>query len=445
VTVGPGTTRVGEGPVDDLQLLHIGVVEDGRLTQESWVEPGITATLGSDPDSTLVVKGAGVPPRLDMFLYRNGRYFLGTTDPMSGRLSSDRSEVELQDLRERGAARRQGPVWWVPLDPPVRGQVEFGPRTMLFHFVPMPRAEPVLHGVDWSRVDWPFVAAHLLAAVLGLAFMVSVESLPPEDPSLENLPGRFARVLLPEELVEPEEVDTPPLERETVDADAEVDESLDEAVAARPDETPEQREQRLREKVQESGLVALIGARNVDADNAVANLLGDPSRLRADLDQALAGMSNLKIARFGDTGVREGSQATGLADVGDLGAAGGGEAARMARETVEVRAEVEVGATEALSTGRSDMDQIGRVMRRYLGRIKACYERDLKNSPQLQGKIKVKFRVGAGGEVASAATLENTTGSTSLATCIVNRIRRIRFPPEAEGAEVIWPLNLFPS
>ena len=90
--------------------------------------------------------------------------------------------------------------------------------------------------------------------------------------------------------------------------------------------------------------------------------------------------------------------------------------------------------------GSFELRRLGKTFGCHVSRIKG-----LRNDEGSVGQVQVKFRVGSGGIVNNASVIQNTTGSTTLSTCITSRIKRIKFPVEAEGADVTWPLNLFPS
>ncbi len=72
-------------------------------------------------------------------------------------------------------------------------------------------------------------------------------------------------------------------------------------------------------------------------------------------------------------------------------------------------AEVGVLEEESEIDGGLDKEAIARVIRSQLGQIRYCYERQLSASPDLYGKIMIKFTIGAAGSVVAQAI-----GNTSL-------------------------------
>jgi len=87
--------------------------------------------------------------------------------------------------------------------------------------------------------------------------------------------------------------------------------------------------------------------------------------------------------------------------------------------------------------GQLDTRAVIFVVRHYLPQVRACYERQLRNEPQLRGQITMRFTVGAGGRVVDTQVVVNSTGSDPLAACVSSNLRTWRFP-EPEGGAVAF-------
>jgi hypothetical protein len=87
--------------------------------------------------------------------------------------------------------------------------------------------------------------------------------------------------------------------------------------------------------------------------------------------------------------------------------------------------------------GQLDTRAVIFVVRHYLPQVRACYERQLRNEPELRGQITMRFTVGAGGRVVGAEAVVNSTGSDALAACVSSNLRTWRFP-EPEGGPVAF-------
>lgn len=91
---------------------------------------------------------------------------------------------------------------------------------------------------------------------------------------------------------------------------------------------------------------------------------------------------------------------------------------------------------EALVEGGLDRDLIADVINRHMGQFRFCYEQGLQGTPGLAGRVAVKFTIGANGTV-TAAGIDNTTMNSSMVeSCVVNRMRSLKFPLPEGGVSV---------
>jgi len=91
---------------------------------------------------------------------------------------------------------------------------------------------------------------------------------------------------------------------------------------------------------------------------------------------------------------------------------------------------------EALVEGGLDRDLIADVINRHMGQFRFCYEQGLQSSPGLAGRVAVRFTIGSNGQVKSAG-IDNTTMNSSLVeSCVVNRMRSLKFPLPEGGVDV---------
>ena len=87
--------------------------------------------------------------------------------------------------------------------------------------------------------------------------------------------------------------------------------------------------------------------------------------------------------------------------------------------------------------GGLDRDVIARVIQSELGQIRYCYERQLSASPNLFGKVQVKFTIGADGKVVSQSVGSTTLQSAMVEGCILRRIAGWQFPKPRGGTLVM--------
>ena len=89
-------------------------------------------------------------------------------------------------------------------------------------------------------------------------------------------------------------------------------------------------------------------------------------------------------------------------------------------------------------TGDFDSAVVVRTIKTRIRAIKACYERELRRNPTLNGKITVQFTIQPRGNVTGIKVTTNTTGDSTLAGCVTKTISRFRFNPGPEGGSVTY-------
>jgi len=83
--------------------------------------------------------------------------------------------------------------------------------------------------------------------------------------------------------------------------------------------------------------------------------------------------------------------------------------------------------------------QIKRIITQRVPQVRACYERELKKSPGLGGKVLVSWTIQKDGTVSSPRVRKNTTGSSRLSPCITKAISRWHFPESSSTSDVEYP------
>jgi Ca-activated chloride channel family protein len=129
--------------------------------------------------------------------------------------------------------------------------------------------------------------------------------------------------------------------------------------------------------------------------------------------------------------------------VGGMGRGmGGGGSAGLAQARVRSSAAsgvvggLESGGGLPLVQGAMDKEGIGRVLRRHLVQVRACYEQQLLKQPGLAGKVTVTFVIGRDGRVKSCRVKESTLQDAQVEGCLTRVLGRARFPAPAGGGEV---------
>ncbi|MBJ95517.1 MAG: hypothetical protein CMP23_13725 [Rickettsiales bacterium] len=420
------------------KILRIGIIQSGRIVEERLIPADSAVTVGDHPKCTVVISGAELPSkRFELFANRGGKYSLQFTDKMHGKVAQDSGINTLAGLAKSGTAARKGSWFSFPLSEDNRGKVYVGDYTVLFQFVAPPPQPARKRSGDfrpfrWEEIDWLFLGVLFVSALLHTAGVIWIESQPPpKEFTIDDIPARFVKLVVEEE--------APPPPEETTEEEGE-GESEEEAPAAEPEpapekapapaaETAEERRARMEEEVQSTGLLALIGtAGSSSSGDAVADLLSDG--LSSEAGSALANSTGLAVGRrdSDNSGLRAGGGGEGAASIGSIGGAGGGSGGSVQKKKTALKAKLGTGSAE-IATSPEDIKSIKKTMKRYNGRVKSCYERQLKGDPDLSGKVTVTFEIETNGKVSGADVLDNTTGNAALEACILKVVRTIRFNP----------------
>jgi hypothetical protein len=103
-----------------------------------------------------------------------------------------------------------------------------------------------------------------------------------------------------------------------------------------------------------------------------------------------------------------------------------------------------VGATQV--NGRLPPEVIQRIVRQNFGRFRLCYENGLRNNPNLQGRVAVKFMIDRGGSVAMTSDGGSDLPDTSVVQCVVRAFGNLSFPqPEGGVVTVVFPIMFSPG
>ena len=97
---------------------------------------------------------------------------------------------------------------------------------------------------------------------------------------------------------------------------------------------------------------------------------------------------------------------------------------------------------EKTPAGYCDRGNIGKVVKRRAGSFRFCYEKELQLHPELKGGITVRFTIGLGGGVTSAAIAKSSLGNRRVEACVLSKFKGMRFAKPDGGVCVVnWPLT----
>jgi hypothetical protein len=97
-------------------------------------------------------------------------------------------------------------------------------------------------------------------------------------------------------------------------------------------------------------------------------------------------------------------------------------------------------------TGGPLVNEIQRVVRANVGRVRPCYERGLRSNPTLHGRVVVHFLIGRDGVADDVANAGSDLPDSEAVWCVVRSFEGLKFPTLAGGyVNVNYPLLLAPG
>lgn len=428
------------------KILRVALIHGGKIIDEKLVDRRDSVTVGQDAKNTFIVPASDLPSRFAVFENQQGAYSLIFTEKMEGQVRVGASNLDFAALRANGVAKKRGSSYVLPLTDTSKGKVSLGEITLLFQFVsplPVPAKMEIpadIKGTLWSGMDRVFftiLAASLFLHFMGAAYVALSPRRTDDEVELDTIPDRFAEALqIPPKAAEPEKVkDAPKAE----------DEKKEEKKEAKKDKTPVdavQHKAQVEKKVLSRGLLKVLGASG--SGGALADVLGG-STGAGDIAAALNGANGVSVADATNVGGPRGAGSGKQAGIGDLGTTGGGNVNLGAKADAHISGRV-AAATPEVDSSDVDPAAIARYVKLRIKSITACYERELKRSPTLKGKVSVRFSIMPTGRTGNVEVEENTIGNEAVAACIKTTIRGWVFPfKPASEAPVSYPFVFSPA
>jgi TonB family protein len=197
--------------------------------------------------------------------------------------------------------------------------------------------------------------------------------------------------------------------------------------------------------VASKGLLKIIGSAS-GGGGAFDDVLGNSNGV-GNIADALSGASGVGVAtsdNVGTGGPRGGTAGT-AAGIGDLGTSGGGNVGLGEKVAAQVHGKV-ADSTPDVESGTVDREKLASYVRARKGAIQNCYEKELKRSPTLKGKVTVRFSITSSGRTSEIEIEENTLGNEAVASCIRTLIRGWVFPFKPDGdVSVSYPFVFSPA
>jgi hypothetical protein len=430
------------------KVLRIGVVQSGRVIEERIIKQRTHVTVGPNEKSMFVIASSAIPPSFKLFELIDSDYHLNFIEGMSGRVALPTGISDLTMLKGQAKRTPQG-VFQLKLSEDSRGKLVIGDTTFLFQFVAPPPMQPkpqlpvaVMRGA--TSIDW---ATTMIAAFSFLLHFLGIGSLYSDwlDPVINeeaNLASLVDSVksLPPPPVVEQQPVDTDKSAKDSEEKqqDKQTGANQKGQGAAPAAGKMSSRQVAALTKELDSLEMATIGALSAQGP-ATAGVLAGGEVATSALDEAAktgagisSGMGDLRIAGGGGA-LRPGAAGGGLGSLGASGRSEGTQGTGAAQKVSGPKGNANVGGA-AVSGG--EVANASRVVAGMRAGFRNCFNRELAQNPDAQGKIDLSIKVGPGGEVQSVSAA--TSGNLGSAVeCVKARARGAQFDPPSGGSAVI--------
>lgn len=411
------------------RVLKIGLVQDGKLIEDSILGDKAGVTIGLDPSNTLSIAEPNIPRRHMLLEHTSHGYKLSVLESMAGRLQIDVKTMDLAEALKSGMAKKTAKGYEILLAKESKGKITIGQSTILFQLVPPPPAPPImqlpkeLKSGMFRGFDMFFTVVLLISALLHTVLILYLNSIPYSDvDEMQVDTERFIQVVQAEDIVMPEEEEFE-------------DEELSKKAGGGGGGGGTK-------GVKDRGILALItraGAKN----GTVADLLSD-SGLGGSLEDALNSIGGVRVGRAGDAGIGSGTRGSGaggtgsgsgvgIGDIGSLGSGGSKGTGQRKERKVSAKMSTKAGGV----SGKIDKAAVRSTIRRYLGGVRHCYEMQLRVDPTIKGSVRIQFTISASGQVSGCSVTSDSMGNTLISSCVCRRVQRWRFPPPDEGTVTV--------
>jgi len=425
--------------------LRLALIQGAKITEDRTLKRRVAVTVGQDARNTFVVPVSNLPSSFTIFELVNNVYSLVFTAQMEGKVHVNGVDMTLQQAVQQGLAKARGSSFVLPLNDQSKGRVSLGEVSLLFQFVtpppepPRPELPANVKGNFLAQMDQLFLL--VLAVSLTIHFsgatFIACQPMPEErELSLDELPDRFVKAMMPVEVKKPDkptEVATAPKD------DKKKDEGKDKGEKKATSNKAE-----LTKAVASKGLLKVIGA-DSGGSGAFEDVLGSSSGV-GSIGDALSGASGVGVATADSlAGGPHGGGTGKAAGIGDLGTSGGGKVDLADTGARQIRGQVRDAAPEVESKD-VDREALTRYVRSRTRAIQACYEKELKRNPSLKGKIVIRFSIMPNGRTGEIDIEENSLGNEAVASCIRTIVRSWNFPfkPDSE-VPVSYPFLFTPA
>lgn len=447
------------------KILRIGIIHRGNIIEERLIRKRGNVTVGYSPKNTFILPIAKLPESYPLFVEKKGRYLLKFTKGMAGKVTINEEIYELSSLRESSYVKKQGEFYYLPLDDKSRGKLIFEDVTLLFQFVGPPPPTPKLQLPAQAKGAWfrniePFFATIMLVSFLihagfigGLEYwwktsgQFRVKQIKRDRYEIYQLLKSDVQFVQKKEIQvtkgEGEVEGKKEGEKGEKGGEEKKPQKKFTKAAGTGEEDKEAKYRKQLAKVQSETIIKFLVSASEEGEEGIAGAKVMHGPRATDIWGSKGGV---KVATDSDeiSGYRGGPKGLGMgggntyakldaSDMGDSIKTGQVIAGEKEQEVmIKMRIGGELGSQSGM--GKINKDEVAAVFKRRIGAIRTCYEKGLKVNNNLEGKVTIKFTIGEAGRITSIDVIENTTGDSTVAACIVSKVQTWKFSPPEEGS-----------
>lgn len=431
------------------KVLRVAVVIDDLVCDEVHQSAAAPISVGSHISSDVILFGSKAPRRHQLFDFRQGHYFLDVPPHVRGKISLGTKAMTISAMRKRFG---KGDKLRVKLSPRAKGKLMIGESQILFQF---DRPKPLPPVMPFPKQFGPSLEQFLgrreqaslatSAAVLG-SYFIYVGTADYEDSfGVDGVDERFIQAMgitkKPEEPPPPDEEEEDELAQED-DEKEEVEQ--EDKPKPKPDKKldkkPEKFSQQAVAKARSVGVSRVLGTYGGPGEGTVFDVIEKTENNLGDL--FAQGMTDTRLAQGGDIAPfvpgGQGIDVHGAVATNQGLQTSDGPDIDLSAQKKERKVK---GRTKAAKTdifGDVDKKKVRAFINRRTSALQSCYERALRTSPDLSGKMTYTIEISVMGNVTRVAVEEDTLGSSSVKSCTTAKIRGWRFPKAEDSAEVTF-------
>jgi len=439
----------------NIKVLRVGIILNGKIISEKIIQNPADITIGTDKKCTFcITETQRLPKEITVFSVKNKQYNLVFNDKQTGQVIVKNAEFNLQSIKAQSTCQKKGNNYYYPLDIDSKGRIDIEDVILLFQFItpppepPKPQIPEIAKGYWLKKMDKPFMAIFMASFILHFGFVFGVRYFaePPKEPTINDIPDRFVKMIMPEkEIKKKNEKSEDGAGKETKKTETKKSQtkstgSGDSKNAGQAKGMGRQTAEEVKNKVMGTGILKVIGSlSDGEGDSALADVLkggGKGGKLEDSLNQ----IGSVGIATEEGQGTRLGAGGSGgaasignLAEKAEVGQVGGGTGEKIKTASISGK----ITGINAEVDGKMDQSKINAIIKSKQKALQDCYERELRKNPNLQGKIVVRFTIGEDGKVSDVRIESDSMGNPEVSDCILSRIRRWIFPKPDEGSVTV--------